>query len=231
MRTSRHTANDAASAAAGILDRRIRLGRDASTLPDVDDLFGVLRYVTSHPRVPHPILEQDVQAQLVIIGYLRTELDRRQISVMGTAHTVLRVPWSRLAGWLGLRTAQAAEQTWLRLRSAHRVGGGPRSDRAARADRATIIDRPRVEALPRARLRLLLAVVGHLRELSPLVPDDLAEDLQGLGQEDTAAATLAMVRGIIRDLRSRRDLTPAVVSAAAEIIAAATPLMDDPVRR
>lgn len=221
MRASRHDEADAAAAAARVWDRRSRCeDPDLGAWPGVDDLFGVLRYITRHRRAPAWAVAADVLDELVIIDYLRGELDRRQMVAMGRGQR-LGVAFRRMAEALRLRSPQAAEQTLLRLRSHRRQGGGPRSAIAARRDRHQLVDEPALEPLPSVQLRRLLTVVRELRGLVHVLPHEIAENVLYLADDVPPDRTLAHVRDIVDDLLAEAELAPEV----AAVVEKARPLM------
>jgi hypothetical protein len=79
-----------------------------------------------------PVPVTDVLAALALLDGLRTDLDRveEQLITLAREH---RASWQQIADRLGLRSRQAAEQRWLRLRSAdHRDAGAGRYRRRQR---------------------------------------------------------------------------------------------------
>lgn len=51
---------------------------------------------------------------IAVLGLARRELDHLEADLLEIAHDVHRLPWSRLAAALGMKTRQAAEQRYRR---------------------------------------------------------------------------------------------------------------------
>lgn len=85
-----------------------------------------------------PTSTDDVLAALARVDGLRAGLDQSEEQLIALAREH-GVSWARIAGSLGLRSRQAAEQRWVRLRAA--VAQEPASERARR-ERQQILDAP-----------------------------------------------------------------------------------------
>jgi hypothetical protein len=170
---------------------------------DWQAIAGVLR--AEHPG------KAEALAALALIADLRADLDTAERRLIG----ILRnhgASWQVIAGVLGLRSRQAAEQRWLRLSgAAGRDAGGARQERkrqrsadtaagedvvALRGAVATLydrLDRQPVLALPRRTLQAALnANPGALFDLARLV----VSDLSGVSLDGPAADALDRVRGL-----------------------------------
>ncbi len=210
----------AARAAAAVYERR-RTCRpedpDLDRFPDQGDLFGVLGYIGQRRRVPPEVLAADALDELVIIAYLREELDRRELGAIRLArangHT-----WPGIAVATGLRSGPGAQQRMRRLESRYEQRG-PRSEVAAvAATRAAAQEREatrRTSARLRAVLRGLYAQRHHLSE-------DLAEDVGNLSHElAPARADTSLSAGFVTSLRMLlMDVRRSSAYAVAEIRAA-----------
>jgi hypothetical protein len=150
-------------------------------------------------------------AALALVADLREDLDVAERRLIGGLRD-RGVSWQEIAGALGLRSRQAAEQRWLRLSgSAGRDAAGARAER--RRQRSTDIaageevvelraavaalyhrlGRGTALALPRRTLQAALnASPGALFDLARLA----VTDLSGVSLDGPASAALDRVRGL-----------------------------------
>jgi hypothetical protein len=115
-----------------ILHRRLACGDDTLELFPTDDPAGAVQYVLRHRDVPLKALAADAEDALTLVCGLQAQADHLEHDVIRFARKA-GVPWSGIATRLGLRSAQGAEQRFLRL-AAERAHG-PRDARYGRKER------------------------------------------------------------------------------------------------
>lgn len=158
-------------------------------------------------------------AALALVADLREDLDAAERRLIGGLRDQ-GVSWQEIAGALGLRSRQAAEQRWLRLSgSAGRDAAGARAERrrqrsadkaageevielrAAVADLYHRLGRGTALALPRRTLQAALnASPGALFDLARLA----VTDLSGVSLDGPAGQALDRVRRLTAPRESSR---------------------------
>lgn len=208
---------DARRAVADLLRTRRRYDADQDV--DPDQLLDVIIYVSQHTRrLPQDALGAESLAQLVILRYLRAEIDRRQLSAIKGARK-RKITWQRIGEAMGLTSRQGGEQAFLRLLESSE--GGPKDEKKARAARAQGVR-------PDTRDEALRVFVQTLIDHRDQLPEDLVEDLDYLAPELHPGVAHQPVSRVFRSqipvtLNDLRDLTlpPAVRAAVDQVRRAA----------
>lgn len=167
-------------------------------------------------------------AALTTVGTRREDLDRSEFFLIATARAE-GGSWTEVAGALGLRSRQAAEQRWLRLSGAVGTGGAvrpepqgsaagrpaarnPYTTRTLRRDVPVGRDDRDVARL-RARATLLYDQLVQLPVDSPAAPRiRLARATLATGVGAPAGALHDLTRQVVLDLH---DVPPALLGPAA----------------
>ena len=138
-------------------------------------------YVLTHRQgIPRGVLAADAGDALELVHWLQGDLDRLEYEVITLARS-MGVTWAKIAARLGLRSRQAAEQRYLRLRSVH--AKGPRSSQAGRRDRDAELRRAQTKgqkegwALHHSSQLVVLAAAILAADL----PEDVAEFAEEVG--------------------------------------------------
>jgi len=166
-------------------------------------------YVLTHRQgIPRGVLAADAGDALELVHWLQGDLDRLEYEVITLARS-MGVTWAKIAVRLGLRSRQAAEQRYLRLRSVH--AKGPRSSQAGRRDRDAELRRAQTKgqkegwALSRARM-----IEDAAWEV---IASPLPDSVDGFTEEVTAALGLrrrdpqdlwTALRYLLGDMRSEQ---------------------------
>lgn len=164
---------------------------------DADDWLASRRRVETALRAD-PVSVPDVVAALALLARLRADLDsaEEQLITLAREH---RVSWRQVAEALGLRSRQAAEQRWLRLRSAgHRDPAAERSQR----QRQQRIDTTIGTADLRARVVALHSHLARRPDLGPHAPAaQLARRTLAAAADAPPGPLVDLARWAARDLR------------------------------
>ncbi len=175
--------DSARAAAEWILERRTACDDpDVGRFPDVADLLGVVEFVERYQRVPPEVLRDDAVGVLAILNFLAGELDRRKLLAIRIGRRS-GTTWRMLAGPLGVRTYQAAEQVALRLEDLFGGANGTRREDAGREIRRRRARQPRPAGPSAGKLAELRAALGQLLTNRDDLPDDLAESVTLLRRE------------------------------------------------
>jgi hypothetical protein len=225
----------ARAAARAIHARRADLrprDRGIDYFPDHTDLdaqlAAVVAYVNRYRDVPRHVLHADAVDQAAILAYVRVNEERLRLGVIN-ALRALGLTWPQVAAALGLASAQAAQQQWLRLTSA--VAGGPRSERAARAARREAAGLRAAAETHEQKLRRLAGELAGLVRTRPcplpaaaLEDSDVdvpmwADEVVGLAGGPLTSLALSELRWFAGELLQRDDVDEQVTAIAKECVA------------
>lgn len=203
--------------------RAAREDPDLGSFPDpddVDDVLRVLAYMAARQRVRDAdgsLHRAEALDALTLAGYLRTRADELTVRYVAAARA-RKVPWARLAPYLGVTSPQGAEQAFLRLKSA--LAGEAADAQLVRADRARerVI---RAAASSGVQIRDLLL---RLADVNVGLPPDLDADAEVLWEALAAlppdsepdVAVVSALRYLVRQMRGRDDLSPTAAALAAD---------------
>lgn len=167
---------------------------------DTDDWLASRRRVETALRAD-PVSVPDMVDALTCLVRLRADLDRaeEQLITLAREH---RVSWQQVAGALGLRSRQAAEQRWLRLRStAHR---DPTAERSRRQRQQEIDNSTGAELSDlRARAVALHTHLARRPDLGTREPAaQLARRTLSAAVEAPPGALIDLARLAVQDLRA-----------------------------
>lgn len=194
--------------------------------PDPDDPLGVIAYLTTYPQVSPDAVRADALDQLTLLRCVRAVEEEHRLKTIRRARAA-GVTWKELAGPLGVRSAQGAEQTALRLANLLE-GSGRRDEKAGRDWRRDVAaPRPVVAADREPDPGPLRQLVARLLKLRGGLPDSLAEDVGDLRSEATEARAemgyhelRGALRLLIADLRKHpvNEQLRAVLEDGAELL-------------
>ncbi len=190
-----------------------------------DSPSGALVYLTTHKRVPHPVLVQDAQTALQLTRFLRAQLAVLELSALQVCRTppagqhLAPVTWGELTTALGVHTRQAAQQRHTRLHHAHAVQS-PAHDPDDRARSWTFAHAGRVRTAAAALLRACpdIEATGNAEAIGWL--EDIDSALDGYrGAHTQNAALLAIFRLLHAELHGGPGARIPAVRTAGDLAA------------
>ncbi|MEU9688110.1 hypothetical protein [Amycolatopsis japonica] len=144
-------------------------------------LVQLLNQIVTSPRLSGPPISKDELADaLRLLPLAQYQLEQIELRLLSEAREQ-KMSWSDIAEHLSLRSRQAAEQRFLRLKTAHGTPDGGRDVAPARAQR-------------RRHNALLEVLTPHLplfRRLARLLPEAFAEHLYATSTGQMSRSTVA----------------------------------------